>query len=295
MRIKGIFHELVASLVTWLVFYYLFPAPFLPDGSYIQRVLAGQVFSKFIVFVFIFGVFSLISTVQGFRNINGEFLKLIRCNDLECLEKLDLNSVLRNMVENFVSFSRKSSSKTELISMFDSYFQSFFQWVEGRFSTVRVVIWSLPLMGFIGTVVGVSFAIAGFKIGGKGTEGFVQSFSQVSSGLYTAFDTTFLGLVLVLILMFIYSLYWRGVSSKLILAKTHLVERIVPELVFPAEGEVPILKEEYFREIEERLRAAVSEMEKGAKFLTSLSRALLLSLAEEEKEKLIDELEKGEL
>lgn len=295
MKIKGIVQQFIYSLVTWFTLYYLFPIPFLPDGSYFQRVLAGQAYSKVIVFVFIFGVFSLISSASIAGGVSREYSKITACTSADCLEKLRLNSILGNMVETFLSFSRRSKNRTELVSLFDSFFKSFFEWVENQFSMVRVIIWSLPLLGFIGTVVGVSFAIAGFKIGGKGTEGFVKSFSQVSSGLYTAFDTTFLGLVLVLVLMFLYSLVWKKISTTLIFTKTFMIDRLVPELSFPREGEIPIFKEEYFREIEERLKNAVQEMEKGARFLTSLSKALLLSLAEEEKEKLIDELEKGEI
>ncbi|GEM_PF-2169446 len=295
MKIKGIVQQVIYSAVAWFTLYYLFPIPFLPDGSYFQRVLSGQAYSKVIVFVFIFGVFSLISSASIASGISREYSQVTGCNSLECLEKLKLNSIIGNLVESFLSFARRSKNRSEFVSLFDSFFKSFFEWVEGQFSMVRVIIWSLPLLGFIGTVVGVSFAIAGFKIGGKGTEGFVKSFSQVSAGLYTAFDTTFLGLVLVLVLMFVYSVVWKKISTTLILTKTFLIDRMAPEIAFPQGGEIPIFKEEYFREIEERLKRAVQEMERGARFLTSLSKALLLSLAEEEKEKLIDELEKGEI
>ncbi len=294
MKSKGILWDSLLALVAWFALYYLFPMPFLPDGSYVQRVFAGQVYSKIIVFIFFFGLFALLDSYRIAKGISTDLRALLSCGDIGSLKNLKLTSVLNDLVKNFINFSSRSSSREEMLSIFDSYYQTLRQAVESEFSMVRVIIWSLPLLGFIGTVVGVSFAIAGFKMGSKGAQGFMQSFSQVSSGLFTAFDTTFLGLVLVLILMFIYSIYWKRIESRLIFAKSYLVREIASNLSFPSQSPIQMFDEGYFKEMEERLKAAVNEMEKGAKFLSSLSKALLLSLAEEEKKRIIDELEKGE-
>ncbi len=68
-------------------------------------------------------------------------------------------------------------------------------------------IWVLPLLGFIGTVVGISEAIAGLHplVGASGDTGLVlgQSIGRVLAGLETAFDTTLLGLLCVIPIMMI--------------------------------------------------------------------------------------------
>lgn len=75
-------------------------------------------------------------------------------------------------------------------------------------------IWVLPLLGFIGTVVGISAAIGGLeemlaRAGGQSPEGV----RQVMSGLRFAFDTTFVGLTLVIPLMLL--LVWlRTVTAR---------------------------------------------------------------------------------
>ena len=68
---------------------------------------------------------------------------------------------------------------------------------------LRFAIWALPLLGFIGTVVGVARSIGGLEVviaagpGGQPTEGLMT----VLDGLQFAFDTTLLGLLAVIPVM----------------------------------------------------------------------------------------------
>lgn len=68
---------------------------------------------------------------------------------------------------------------------------------------LRYTVWVLPLLGFIGTVVGIARSITGLEavmapdVGGQATEGLLD----VLGGLRFAFDTTLLGLVTVIPVM----------------------------------------------------------------------------------------------
>ena len=62
---------------------------------------------------------------------------------------------------------------------------------------VRIIIWAIPIMGFLGTVIGITMAIAGLDA--KQME---SSLPVVTSGLGVAFDTTALALALSMVLMF---------------------------------------------------------------------------------------------
>ena len=68
---------------------------------------------------------------------------------------------------------------------------------------LRFATWALPLLGFIGTVVGVASSIGGLEVviatgpGGQPTEGLMT----VLGGLRFAFDTTLLGLLAVIPVM----------------------------------------------------------------------------------------------
>nr|WP_281349770.1 MotA/TolQ/ExbB proton channel family protein [Marichromatium bheemlicum] len=69
-----------------------------------------------------------------------------------------------------------------------------------RAAPLSYAIWVLPLMGFIGTVVGISGAIGGLGsvFGEAGRE---QALGEVLGHLRYAFDTTFVGLAAVIPIM----------------------------------------------------------------------------------------------
>jgi hypothetical protein len=76
--------------------------------------------------------------------------------------------------------------------------------VEGSYSLVRFITWAIPILGFLGTVLGITDAIAGVT-----PETLEQSLTQVTGGLATAFDTTALALGLTMVLMLSHSLVER--------------------------------------------------------------------------------------
>ncbi|GMQ80079.1 MAG: MotA/TolQ/ExbB proton channel family protein [Planctomycetia bacterium] len=69
--------------------------------------------------------------------------------------------------------------------------------VYASYALVRIVIWAVPILGFLGTVIGITLAIA--KLAPESLE---QSLPEVTNGLGVAFDTTALALGLSIILMF---------------------------------------------------------------------------------------------
>jgi len=75
--------------------------------------------------------------------------------------------------------------------------------ISGSYTLVRAFLWGIPLLGFIGTVVGLSHAIGGMNFANVDDVGkVVGAINNVTSGLGTAFDATLLGLVLALTLNF---------------------------------------------------------------------------------------------
>lgn len=62
---------------------------------------------------------------------------------------------------------------------------------------VRIIAWAIPMLGFLGTVVGITQTLGGldFSSGAAAVE-------NLKSGLYVAFDTTAIGLVLSVLVIF---------------------------------------------------------------------------------------------
>jgi biopolymer transport protein ExbB/TolQ len=77
--------------------------------------------------------------------------------------------------------------------------------IGGSYTLVKVFIWAIPILGFIGTVIGLSDAIGNFA-GVMSPEAIkdstimMKSMGGVTGGLATAFDTTLLGLIYALFL-----------------------------------------------------------------------------------------------
>lgn len=69
------------------------------------------------------------------------------------------------------------------------------------YRTVRLFIWAMPILGFIGTVLGISLAVGGFSeflttnVSIDEIDRVTSELGNVASGLSFAFDTTLLGLL----------------------------------------------------------------------------------------------------
>ncbi len=90
------------------------------------------------------------------------------------------------------------------------------------YSIVRIVIWAVPILGFLGTVIGITLAIANLS-----PQALEQSLPEVTSGLGVAFDTTALALTLSIILMF--GKFWVERAEERLLTAVDV--RVSQELV----------------------------------------------------------------
>jgi len=94
--------------------------------------------------------------------------------------------------------------------------------VHGSYGLFRLVIWAIPILGFLGTVIGITIAIANL------TPKTIQenSLTEVTAGLGVAFDTTTLALSLSIVLMLVQFLTDRA-ETRLLAA---VDERVAEEL-----------------------------------------------------------------
>jgi hypothetical protein len=87
---------------------------------------------------------------------------------------------------------------------------------QNSFALVRIVIWATPMLGFLGTVMGIAKALGNLDPTQLATDP-TQAMQGLLSGLYVAFDTTAVALVLSIVLMFLQFLVER-VESELLAA-----------------------------------------------------------------------------
>ncbi len=75
---------------------------------------------------------------------------------------------------------------------------------------IRIIVWAIPMLGFLGTVIGITQTLGGLDF----TNG-TAAVDNLKSGLYVAFDTTALGLVLSVVAIFLQFPVERGEQSLL--------------------------------------------------------------------------------
>jgi biopolymer transport protein ExbB/TolQ len=95
--------------------------------------------------------------------------------------------------------------------------------LHGSYALVRTVCWAIPILGFLGTVMGITIAIANID-----PEQLSNSLGSVTGGLAVAFDTTALSLALSLVLVFATYVVERAEQSVLDRVEAFAMRRLAP-------------------------------------------------------------------
>ncbi|MGE3777098.1 MAG: MotA/TolQ/ExbB proton channel family protein, partial [Pirellulaceae bacterium] len=123
------------------------------------------------------------------------------------------------------------------------------------YALVRILAWAIPMLGFLGTVVGITQALGGmdYKLFATDISAAMQG---LLAGLYVAFDTTALALVLSMTLMFVMFFADRVETNML----NEVDERVHGDVVlrFPDGGG---RDQGYVRAVERMSSAVVKTME----------------------------------
>lgn len=132
------------------------------------------------------------------------------------------------------SGSRKVASE---LALDDSTF--YLSATETSYTFPRVLVWAIPLLGFIGTVIGISQAVNGFSSfleqAGE-IEQIKEGIGTVTSGLAVAFDTTLLALLLSVLVMIPLVLVERMESRLLLRIDIYINDFVLPRFKEKAEN-----------------------------------------------------------
>lgn len=120
-------------------------------------------------------------------------------------------SFLVNRVTRGLQHFRVRQSAADTTTMMSSQSDIDANNVSSSYTPLRVLIWAIPTMGFIGTVLGISLAVTELSgsLGGGDIDKLTESLQGMFSGLGTAFNTTLVALVMSMIIKFpMSSLQW---------------------------------------------------------------------------------------
>jgi len=108
--------------------------------------------------------------------------------------------------------------------------------MESGYGLLKFIIALVPILGFLGTVLGISKAVAGFSavVSAAGSVDAVKkALEGVTLGLATAFDTTLLALVMSALLMFGLTLFQRAEEVLLGRIEDYCLDHLLDRLWVP--------------------------------------------------------------
>ncbi len=162
--------------------------------------------------------------------------------------------------------------------------------LESSYSFIRFLVWATPILGFLGTVLGITEAIAGVS-----PEQLEKDLTNVTGGLATAFDTTGLALMLTMITMLVTFLVERIEQRTMHEVDAYVDENLFHRFAHPESDNSPLLATmgqlverqadvwaESLARMQDRLR--LEEQRVQERLTAALAAALEQSLAAHEKQ-----------
>jgi len=250
---------LISAAIT-LIFYYailgilkpgsFLPRLFMPEGATLFTILVPVL----TLFFFLWSIADMVIIILTIKNED----KLLLLNK-ELFRSVDKTNGHLNKIRSEWKGKKSSKAYIRISSLLDtistaksaqSVYELFRYQTEldtekasSKYTLTKIAIWAMPILGFIGTVLGISMAVGNFS-------GFLTQdidnidtvkgeLSKVATGLSFAFDTTLFGLVLSLIAMFI-STFVQNFEQKFLTqleeAGNELIENSNIEEVIKVQG-----------------------------------------------------------
>ena len=147
----------------------------------------------------------------------------------------DDDRILPLRIRQLMSFSKESGSPsvTQLMEVNRESSGLDQEQMAGRFTLTRYILYLLPVIGFIGTVEGISKALMNISRVlpmVKNLDGFLTNLTSVTSALQIAFDSTLLALFLSAALMLVQTLVFRRSEDLLARVDRWVVDHVLPRV-----------------------------------------------------------------
>ena len=194
------------------------------------------------------------------------------------------DSLMVNRIRKGLELFEKRRNNGEVASMLASQSDIDANRISGSYTLLKVFLWAIPILGFIGTVLGLSVAVGSMKLGS--TEEITGSMKYVTGGLGTAFDTTLLGLVLSMILSFPLSAMQKTEEENLTVIDAFCLEKLLPRLddggagALPAAGGDAAGSEAVLRLLGQSQEVFLNEVRQTSRVLHDLAETLQTRLTE---------------
>lgn len=109
--------------------------------------------------------------------------------------------ILVNRINKAIKQIRINSNPADVANVLTTVAETDAAIIDSSYVMIKYMVWAIPVIGFIGTIMGMTHAIGSFDavlqgMGDAGFAGVKEGLGRVTGGLAVAFDTTFLALIL---------------------------------------------------------------------------------------------------
>ncbi|MFM7182071.1 MAG: MotA/TolQ/ExbB proton channel family protein [Verrucomicrobiales bacterium] len=140
------------------------------------------------------------------------------------------DSLMVNRIRKGLELFEKRNSNGEVAAFLGSQSDIDANRISGSYTLLKVFLWAIPILGFIGTVQGLSTAVSSLSAGSTDPEALKASINNLTGGLGVAFDTTLLGLILSMILSFPMAIMQKEEEAMLTEIDAFCTEKLLPKL-----------------------------------------------------------------
>lgn len=140
------------------------------------------------------------------------------------------DSLMVNRIRKGMELFEKRNNNGEVDSFLNSQSDIDANRISGSYTLLKVLLWAIPILGFIGTVQGLSQAVGSLSAGSTDPEALKASINELTKGLGVAFDTTLLGLILSMIMSFPMAIMQKNEEEMLTEIDAFCTEKLLPKL-----------------------------------------------------------------
>ena len=139
-------------------------------------------------------------------------------------------SMAVNRIRKALELFEARNSKIEAEAMLDSLSAVDANRSNGSYALVKVFLWAIPVLGFIGTMQGFGIMHSSLDFDPTDPAAIKAAFSNLTGGLSLCFDPTLLGVVLSMFLSFLLALIRRRDGKALTMIDSICSEKLLPKL-----------------------------------------------------------------
>jgi chemotaxis protein MotA len=142
----------------------------------------------------------------------------LKIQDVERSQKFYLTDLIKKCCTKYAL----SKSSSEVMALTEAQLRIYQAELENEQSFIRYVIWAIPSVGFIGTVIGIAASLGYAKDASS-----ASGIEKVTDALAVAFDTTLVALILSIILMYVVHSIQKKQDDLFIRINVYVIENLI--------------------------------------------------------------------